>query len=150
MYANGIELPSILGLLVVFPVVCDMYESTVDTYSILLGRFEHSGGEAGSFRCVGYGKGRYFLDAEAQLVVVVVCVKCSVNFGNVNFELDLVFLPLMHMDVIFGMDWMLSFGVNINYLTKGITFSKIVYEVGGKFLTAEQVKKFLDGEACCL
>jgi len=54
------------------------------------------------------------------------------------------------MDVIFGMDWMLTFGVNINCLTKIVTFSKLVDEVGGKFLTAKQVKKSLDGEASVL
>jgi len=36
--------------------------------------------------------------------VIMVCVKCPVNFGNVNFELDLVCLPLANMDVIFSMD----------------------------------------------
>ena len=56
-------------------------------------------------------------------------------------------LPLKNMDVIFGMDWMLTFGVNINCLTKSITFSKPVAEESGRFLTAEQVKKSLDGEA---
>jgi len=50
------------------------------------------------------------------------------------------------MDVIFGMDWMLSFSVSINSLTKSVTFSKPVVEVG-EFFTAEQVKKSLDGEA---
>jgi len=45
---------------------------------------------------------------------------------------------------------MLSFGVSINCLTKSITFSKPVAEVGEKFLTAEQVKKSLDGEASVL
>ena len=79
--------------------------------------------------------------AEAQLVVV------SVNVP-IDFELDLMCLPLKHMDVIFGMDWMLSCGVNINCLTKSITFLKSVDELGGKFLTAEHVKKSLDGEAC--
>ena len=56
-------------------------------------------------------------------------------------------LPLKHMDVIFGMDWMLTFGFNINYLTNSVTFSKPVAEESGRFLTAEQVKKSLDGEA---
>ncbi len=42
---------------------------------------------------------------------------------------------------------MLTFGVNINCLTKSVTFSKRLEDVGGKFLTAEQVKKSLDGEA---
>ena len=77
----------------------------------------------------------------------LVCVKCPVSFGCVDFELDLVCLPLKYMDVIFGMDWMLTFGVNINCLTKSVTFSKPVEEVGGKFLTAEQVKKSLNDEA---
>jgi len=45
------------------------------------------------------------------------------------------------------MDWMLSFGVDINCQTKSIMFSKKVDEVDEKFLTTEQVKKSLDGEA---
>jgi hypothetical protein len=72
----------------------------------------------------------------------VVCVKVLVDF-----ELNLVCLMLRHMDVIFGMDWMLSFGVNINCLTKSVTYSKKVEEVSGRFLTAKQVRKSLDGEA---
>jgi len=59
----------------------------------------------------------------------------------------LVCLSLKHMDVIFGMDWMLTFGVNTNCLTKSITFSKPLDKVGQNFLTTEQVKKSLDGEA---
>jgi len=86
-------------------------------------------------------QGKVSLVVEVRLVEV--CVKCPINFGNVDFELDLVFLPLVHMDVIFGRDWMLSFGVNIYCLTKSITFSKPIDVVGGKFLTAEQVKKSL-------
>jgi hypothetical protein len=34
----------------------------------------------------------------------LVCAKCPVSFGNVDFDLDLVCLPLKHMDVIFGID----------------------------------------------
>lgn len=43
---------------------------------------------------------------------------------------------------------MLSFGININCLTKSITFSKRLDRVGDKFLSVEQVKKYFDGEAC--
>jgi len=42
------------------------------------------------------------LGGEAQLVVVR--VRSPVSFGNVDFELNLVCLPLSHMDVIFGMN----------------------------------------------
>ena len=84
--------------------------------------------------------------SSGSVTTSLVCTRCPVNFGNVDFELDLVRLPLKHMDVIFGMDWMLSFSVSINSLTKSVTFSKPVVEVG-EFFTAEQVKKSLDGEA---
>jgi hypothetical protein len=87
------------------------------------------------------------IPASGSVTTSLVCAKCPVSFGNVDFELDLVCLPLKHMDVIFGMYLMLSFGVNINCLTKSITFSKPVAEMGEKFLTTEQVKKSLDGEA---
>ena len=63
----------------------------------------------------------------------VVCAKCLVSFASVDFELNLVCSPLKLMDVIFKMDWMLTFGVNINCLTKSITFSKPVEEVSGMF-----------------
>jgi hypothetical protein len=46
--------------------------------------------------------------ASGSVTTSSVCHKCPVNFGNADFELDLVCLPLKHMDVIFGMDWMLS------------------------------------------
>jgi len=85
--------------------------------------------------------------ANGSVTTSLVCTKCPVSFGCVDLELDCVFLSLKHMDVIFGMDWMLTFGVNINCLTKSLTFSKQVEDEGGKFLTAEQVKKSLDGEA---
>jgi len=85
--------------------------------------------------------------ANGSVTTSLVCATCPVGFGCVDFELDLVCWPLKHMDVIFRMDWMLTFGVNINCLTKSVTFFKPVDEVGGKFLTAEQVKKSLDGEA---
>jgi len=85
--------------------------------------------------------------ANGSMTTSLVCAKCPVSFGCVDFELDLVCLLLKHMDVIFGMDWMLTFGVNINCLTKSVTFSKPVEDVGGKFLITEQVKKSLDGEA---
>jgi len=85
-----------------FPVVCDMYSSTVDTCSVLLGESERSGGEARCFKCSGAGQVEASLDAEAPLVMV--CVKCYVNFGNVDFELDLFCFSLEHMDVIFGME----------------------------------------------
>jgi hypothetical protein len=84
----------------------------------------------------------------SSVTTSLLCVNCPVNFGNMDFELDLVCLRLSHMDVIFVMDWMLSFGVNFNCLTKSVIFSTKVDQVREKFLTAEQVMKSLNGEAC--
>jgi hypothetical protein len=42
--------------------------------------------------------------ASGSVTTSFVCAKCPVSFGNVDFELDIVCLPLRHMDVIFGMD----------------------------------------------
>ena len=72
--------------------------------------------------------------ASGSVTTSLVCAKCPVNFGNVDFELDLVCLPLKHMVVIFDMDWMLTFGVSINCLTKNVMFSKPVAELGGNSL----------------
>jgi len=55
---------------------------------------------------------------------------------------------LEHMDVIFRMYLLLSFGVNINCLTKSETFSKLKDRVKEKFLTTRQVDKSFDSEAC--
>jgi len=57
------------------------------------------------------------------MTISLVWLNCPVNFGDVDFKMDLVFFPLEDMDVIFGMNWLLSFGVNINCLTKSVTFS---------------------------
>jgi len=51
------------------------------------------------------------------------------------------------MDIILGMNWLLSVGVNINCLTKAITFPKPEKRVEGRFLTAGQVKALLGEEA---
>ena len=85
--------------------------------------------------------------ASGSVTTSLVCAKCPVNFGSFDFELDLVCLLFKHRDVIYGMHWILSFGVNINYLTNSITFSKPLDEVSGKFLTAKYVQNYLDDEA---
>jgi len=38
--------------------------------------------------------------ANGSVTTSLVCAKCPVSFGFVNFELDLVCLPLKHMDVV--------------------------------------------------
>lgn len=83
-----------------FPIVCDIYGRTVDTCSVLLGGCDRSEGEARCFGFCGAGEVEVFLDGEAQFVVVVVCFKFPVDFGNVDFELDLECLPLEHLTVV--------------------------------------------------
>lgn len=57
----------------IFLFVCEWYENTFDTFSVLLGGFEQSGGKARCFKCGG---------SRSQMEM------CPVNFGDVDFELD--------------------------------------------------------------
>jgi hypothetical protein len=68
--------------LVVFLVVCDMYESNVDTCSVVLGGSEQSGGEARCFKYNGAGQVEASLDEEAVVMVVSSKVESDVGVGN--------------------------------------------------------------------
>ena len=59
-----------------------------------------------------------------SVTTTLVCLNCPMNFGDIDFKMDLICLPLEHIDMIFGMNLLLSFGVNINCLTKSVMFSK--------------------------
>jgi len=87
-------------------------------------------------------RGMCFISSTPLIVIIDTGATHSFITSCCVERLGLVVTPLLR-----GMDWMLTFGVIINCLTKSVTFSKLVEDVGGKFLTAEQVKKSLDGEA---
>lgn len=77
----------------------------------------------------------------------IVCVSCPLSFGWIDLCMDLVCLHLEHMDVIFGRDWLLALGININFLTNSVTFSSPKERVERMFLTASQVESSLSEEA---
>ena len=39
-----------------------------------------------------------------SMTTSLVCLNCSLNFGDVGFKMDLICLPLEHMDIIFSMN----------------------------------------------
>jgi hypothetical protein len=42
--------------------------------------------------------------ANGSLTTSLVCLSCSLNFGDVDIKMDIFCLPLKHMDAIFGMN----------------------------------------------
>ncbi|XP_050897940.1 uncharacterized protein LOC127104837 [Lathyrus oleraceus] len=58
-----------------------------------------------------------------------VCLKCSLNICDKDFEVDLVCLPLSQLDVILGVDWLRANHVYINYFAKVVLFLEPEKEV---------------------
>jgi len=67
--------------MVVFPVVCDMYGSTVDASSILLVGSEQTGGEAGGFKCSRAGQVKVSLGEESKVFVMFASLKLESEVG---------------------------------------------------------------------
>jgi len=61
-------------------------------------------------------------------------------FGR-DFEIDLVCLPLIGMDVILGMNWLEYNHVHINCFSKSVYFSSTEEESGAEFLSTKQLKQ---------
>ena len=59
----------------------------------------------------------------------------------VDFEVDLVCLPLTGMNVIFGMNWLEYNRVHINCFSKAVHFSSAEEKSGAEFLTTKQLKQ---------
>jgi len=61
-------------------------------------------------------------------------------FGR-DFEIDLVCLPLVGMDVILGMNWLEYNHVLINCFRKTVLFSSVEEERGAELLSTKQLKQ---------
>ncbi|XP_050909220.1 uncharacterized protein LOC127122994 [Lathyrus oleraceus] len=69
-----------------------------------------------------------------------VCLKCSLNICDKDFEVDLVCLTLSELDVILGMDWLRANHVYINFFAKAVLFLEPEKE-GDVFLSTQQVNE---------
>jgi len=57
------------------------------------------------------------------------CTNCHICIGNRNFSVNLICLPLPHLDIILGMDWLYSNRVLLNCHDKTLIFESHIGEV---------------------
>jgi len=79
--------------------------------------------------------------AKGSVTTSRVCLRCPVSMFGRDFEIDLVCLSLIRMDVILGMNWLEYNHVLINYFSKTVHFSSAEEESVAEFLTTKQLKQ---------
>ena len=79
--------------------------------------------------------------AKGSVTTSLVCLSCPVSMFGRDFEVDLVCLPLVGMNVIFGMNWLKYNYVLINCFNKTIHFLYAEEESGADFLSTKQMKQ---------
>ncbi|XP_050890856.1 uncharacterized protein LOC127096313 [Lathyrus oleraceus] len=87
-------------------------------------------------------RGSMVIDTPAMGSVTTssICLKCSLNICDKDFEVDLVCLPLSQLDVILGMEWLRTNHVYINCFVKAVIFLEPEKE-GDLFLSTQQVNE---------
>ncbi|XP_050876860.1 uncharacterized protein LOC127080589 [Lathyrus oleraceus] len=84
--------------------------------------------------------------AMGSMTTSSICLKCSLNIYDKDFEVDLVCLPLSQLDVILGMDWLRANHVYINCFAKAVLFLEPEKE-GDLFLSTQQVNESVRDDA---
>jgi len=79
--------------------------------------------------------------AKGSVTTSLVCLSCPLSVFGRDFEVDLVCLPLVGMDVILGMNWLEYNHVLINCFTKTVWFSSAEEESGAEFLSTKEMKR---------
>jgi len=79
--------------------------------------------------------------AKGSVTTSLVCLRCLVSMFGRDFEIDLVCLPLIIMDVILGKNWLEYNHVHINCFIKSVYFSSAEEESGAEFLSTKQLKQ---------
>ena len=59
------------------------------------------------------------------------CLDCSMMVNNKNFSMNLICLPFSHLDVVLGMDWLLSNHVILNCKNKTLIFGACAQNILG-------------------
>jgi len=91
-------------------------------------------------RLVIFGEMVVETPAKGSVTTSLVCLRCPVSMFGRDFEIDLVCLPLVGMDVILGMNWLENNHVLINCFSKTVHFSSAEEESGAEFLSTKKLK----------
>ena len=75
--------------------------------------------------------------AKGSVTTTSVCLDCPLSIFGRDFGIDLVCLPLVQIDVILGMNWLVFNRVSINCFDKTVIFPEIE-EGKSLFLSARQ------------
>ncbi|XP_050881245.1 uncharacterized protein LOC127084776 isoform X1 [Lathyrus oleraceus] len=78
--------------------------------------------------------------AKGSVTTTSVCLNCPLSIFGRDFGMDLVCLPLVQIDVILGMNWLVFNRVSINCFDKTVVFPEIE-EGKSLFLSARQVNE---------
>ena len=79
--------------------------------------------------------------AKGSVTTSLVCLSCPLSVFGRDFEVDLVCLPLVGMDVIMGMNWLEYNHVLINCFTKTVRFSSAEEDSGAESLSTKEMKQ---------
>ena len=85
--------------------------------------------------------------AKGSVTTSLVFSKCPFPIYDIDFVVDLVFLPLTVLDVILGMNWLEYNYVRINCYNKSVRFSTPDREEGVGFLSVKPLSELIKGEA---
>ncbi|XP_050920262.1 uncharacterized protein LOC127137898 [Lathyrus oleraceus] len=87
------------------------------------------------------------IPAKESITASLVCLQCPLTIYGKNFGVDLVCLPLSHLDVILGMNWLEFNHIHINCYDKIVLFPEYVEEEVSKFMSANQLEELMKDEA---
>jgi len=57
------------------------------------------------------------------------CTNCHICISNRNFSINIICLPLSHLDIVFGMDWLSSNHILLNCHDKTLIFESHIGEI---------------------
>jgi len=63
------------------------------------------------------------------VITSLACTNCRISIGNRYFFVNLICLPLSHLAIVLGMDWLFSNHVLLNYYDKTLIFKSNTGEV---------------------
>jgi len=69
-----------------------------------------------------------------SVITSLVCTNCRISIGNRNFYVNLICLPLSHLDIVLGMNWLSFNHILLNYHDKTLIFESYI---GGGFDSKE-------------
>uniref|UniRef100_A0A151UF59 Transposon Ty3-I Gag-Pol polyprotein n=1 Tax=Cajanus cajan TaxID=3821 RepID=A0A151UF59_CAJCA len=86
--------------------------------------------------------------ASASIVAFELCAGCPIVVNEKRYKVNLIYLPLVDIDIILGMDWLSANRILIDCANRRLIFPRVEEEL---LILAGQAESLLrDGAECCL